>query len=127
MTMIQFSGKRKLSTFKNFEITLASRIFIHSDVCSIKHVNCLPQIYKMPNTMKKNGVRIQVGDRKNDEDVKVNKGEENDKDEKKKQEDNFYMRVYDDAVAKKTAIDNTIIEYVKLTNYQYILPLLIVY
>lgn len=77
--------------------------------------------------MKKNGVRIQVGDRKNDEDVKVNKGEENDKDEKKKQEDNFYMRVYDDAVAKKTAIDNTIIEYVKLTNYQYILPLLIVY
>ena len=65
------------------------------------------------NTMKRNGVRLQVEGRKNGNGVKGDKGEDNDDDEEK-QEDNFYMRVYDDAVAKKTPIDNTIIEYVKL-------------
>lgn len=33
-------------------------------------------------------------------------------DEDRKQSENFYTRVYDDAVAKKTPLDNTIIEYV---------------
>ena len=59
--------------------------------------------------LKKNGVRIRVDDKKNGNDVRSKSDE--DEEEDKKKHANFYMRVYDDAVAKKTAIDNTIIEY----------------
>ncbi|XP_045120153.1 uncharacterized protein LOC123509711 [Portunus trituberculatus] len=58
--------------------------------------------------IKKNGVRILVEEKRNGNDVKSKNDEDEGKDNKK--HDNFYMRVYDDAVAKKTAIDNTIIE-----------------
>lgn len=65
----------------------------------------------MAKNTKKHGVRIQTEAwRKNDTTMYGVKKGAKDGDEKKMEKENFYMRVYDDAVSKKSAIDNAIIE-----------------
>lgn len=63
----------------------------------------------MDKNTKKNGVRIQMEAWRKDDKNAVKKGGR-DGDENKMEKDNFYMRVYDDAVSKRSAIDNAIIE-----------------
>lgn len=65
----------------------------------------------MAKNTKKHGVRIHTEAWRKDDTAMygVKKGTK-DGDEKKMEKENFYMRVYDDAVSKKSAIDNAIIE-----------------
>lgn len=58
--------------------------------------------------VKKTDVRIQMDDSKNG--LKVVKKGGKDSNASKMGKDNFYTRVYDDAVSKKNAIDNVILE-----------------
>lgn len=63
----------------------------------------------MVNTMKKNGIEVQVDACKKDSNIEVHKKDKNGEG-KIVEKESFYIRVYDDAVSKKNIMDNIIIE-----------------